>query len=116
MPNILGVGKRRDDVVRDEEVATADEAQRTLRLGIYPRALGCHDDVTSREDSSASPRTPMDASPQVSRHRQTCVDAAGRLKSTSQAEYAGSIPVIGSAIFQLGGIFRDCQRPSEVIF
>jgi hypothetical protein len=41
----------------------------------------------------------MDASPQVSLHRQTCVDAPGRLKSTSQAEYAGSIPVIGSTVF-----------------
>jgi hypothetical protein len=43
-------------------------------------------------------------------------DAPGRFKSTSQAEYAGSIPVIGSTNPQFGGIFRDCQRPSEVIF
>jgi hypothetical protein len=51
---------------------------------------------------------------QVSRHRQTCGDAPGRLESASQAEYAGSIPVIGStflagtgglpsSLWQLGG-------------
>jgi hypothetical protein len=57
----------------------------------------------------------MDASPQVSLHRQTCVDAPGRLKSTSQAEYAGSIPVIGSAKYQLGKAIRNLSYPPRAL-
>jgi hypothetical protein len=48
--------------------------------------------------------------------QQTRLGPLAHSESTSQAEYAGSIPVIGSTNPQFGGIFRDCQRPSQVIF
>jgi hypothetical protein len=58
----------------------------------------------------------MDVFAQVDYFNKPVWDPLAHPESTSQAEYAGSIPVIGSTNPQFGGIFRDCQRPSEVIF
>ena len=50
--------------------------------------------------------------PMVSRVGRTIVAVSppsARRRNASQAEYAGSIPVIGSTNPRFGGIFRDCQ-------
>jgi hypothetical protein len=56
--------------------------------------------------------------PMVSRVGQTIVAVSppsARRRNASQAEYAGSIPVIGSMNQRFGGISHDCQRPSGMV-
>ena len=55
----------------------------------------------------------MDTFPQLGATRRTAPDSRERIKPTSQAEYAGSIPVIGSTKALVGALLVNRNRPGR---